>query len=509
MSELDILARKALARRALKEAETPLAYGEVPEGMVFNPYTNQYTNREMLKANAPDGAANAMQHGFVQGGTFGASDEILGTMARLRGPGTADERANFVREKARANLEAARENNPVAAYGSEVVGAIGMPGASLKGAASLPLAARSLAHGAAAAGGGAAYGFNTGEGGFEDRAKEAWKTALMAGAIGAAAPAGGALTKAIVEKIMKGRATRNMVKAAPSTDQLRAVSKRAFKKADKATGLDRSKLTNATSGIVDGAVRQGMDDVLTPQSSRAVERIADAATSPKPTIGLRELDVLRRQAQVPAGNMANKTESAIGKQLVEKIDDVIDAADPSLGKEISKAREMWGRMRRTEMLEEGIDRAEDAASGYENGLRIRMRAILNSKKDRAKFSEDEIAAMKRVVHGTRTGNALKKLGKFGLGVDQQSNFLGASVGVAGGAAIGNATGLGPIGAVIPLALGTAAQKASLKNTRKQMEIAKALVASGGKAPAPKLTEAQRAVIEEMLRRGSRTAPVLD
>ena len=89
---------------------------------------------------------------------------------------------------------------------------------------------------------------------------------------------------------------------------------------------------------------------------------------------------------------------------------------------------MWQRLRKSELVEEAIEKASRSASGLENDLRVEFRAILNNKKKRAGLTKAEITAMEAVVKGTKLGNRMKQLARFGLGRGQQSNVLSGAVG---------------------------------------------------------------------------------
>ena len=107
-----------------------------------------------------------------------------------------------------------------------------------------------------------------------------------------------------------------------------------------------------------------------------------------------------------------------------------------------------------------------------NGCQI----ILNNKKKSRFFKPDEIKAMKQVVQGTGTENIAKLIGRFGFSEGQASSFLGGSIGVAGGAAVG-----GPIGAVAVPAIGQVSKKLAQRLTRKNAEFADTVVRAGSNA----------------------------
>lgn len=462
------------------------------------------------------GAASAFVQGAGQGATFGFADEILGGVAGAGAGLGAAMRGDFsgmgdaasqgyadMRDKARAGLENSQFARPKTTLAGQVAGSAIVPAGTAGTAATV--GGKMLAGAGAGAAQGALYGFGAGEGGFDQRMADAAQTGAIGAGIGGAIPGMSALGAALVNKMRDGGAVKAMVKAAPSLDDLRSQASAIFKQADQVQGLPRSALQTAAPGLIDAAKRKGMDEMLTPQSARAADRIMNEASSPIPTMGFRDLDILRRQAQIPAGNASIPTEAAIGSGLVNGIDDVLDSASPGLADEVGQARSMWGQLRRTEAVDEAIRRGEVAASGAENGIRNEIRAILKNKNRLKGFSAEEIKAMERVVNGTASANILKKIGKFGPGIGQQTNFLGATMGGAGGATIGSS--FGPIGtfiggAAVPL-VGKGAQKLAERSTRKSAEMLRALAASGGKLPKGKQIDAlQQAFIERLMQQGS-------
>lgn len=432
--------------------------------------------------------------GALQGLSFGLGDEIV-----ARGASTLSGRP-YEQELAaeRNRLSEGRSDHPVASYGSEIAGAVTAPGAAVKALKSPSAVKRSMASGAVAAGSGALYGFNAGEGGVEERAKNAAVTGGISGVFGAAAPGVGALGRLLYNRVAKHGAARATAKSAPTIDELRSRAQDLFNKAEKAPAMDRGTLTGAVSGMAQKAERSGLDEILTPHSDRALNRITEAATDPNPTMTFRDLDILRKQASVPAKSATSSTEAAIGAKMVDDLDDVLAAASPEVSKDVAEARALWGQMRRTEMLDEAAYRAQNQASGYDNGLMSQYRSILNNPKKRTAFSEGEIELMERVARGTRVSNTLRKAGSFGVGIGQQRNGLLATLGLAGGF-----TMAGPFGLAIP-ALGTAAQKLAERSTRKAAETARGVTAAGGVKNAPKLSAMQRLLIEDLTRRGANT-----
>lgn len=436
--------------------------------------------------------------GGLQGMTFGFGDEIVGGGVAALTDKTYEQAVADERKR----LEMGRTESPVATYGGELAGVVAMPlGAVAKGPTMANTAMRSAGMGGLLGG---LYGFGSGEGGFADRLSNAAGVGAISAVLGGVLPVIGAGATRVYNSAKERAAVAAAAKNAPTPGDLRTQAGAIYNAADNAV-LPRQQFATDAQGMVANAARQGMDADLTPGAAKVADRITDAANAPDPSLPFSELDILRRKAAVPAGNLANRTESAIGSQFVSAIDDFVDSVDPALSKEIGRAREMWGRLRRSELIETAIDKAKNQASGFENGLRVQFRAILNNPKLLRGFSEAERNAMREVVEGTTFGNLLKKIGVVGLSGGQGGTGLGMATGAGFGATVGTMLGGplgGAVGGLLPLGVGSVAKKAAEGITTRAAERARGLVAAGGlPQPAPTLPPAAQAQLEAMMRRG--------
>ncbi len=173
------------ARAALREAPPP---AQAPDGIVTNPFTGQVVDRDLLRARFGDmSAKGAAVSGAVHGGTLGFSDEAAWLGGFLRG--LADgvppkEAARYAMALRRAQVEAAREQHPVAEVVGEVAGGAAIPATVFRsgGAAkSAGEAARRAATTGATTG--AIYGFGDAEGSPAERFRDV-PAGAAAGAVG-------------------------------------------------------------------------------------------------------------------------------------------------------------------------------------------------------------------------------------------------------------------------------------------------------------------------------------
>lgn len=439
----------------------------------------------------------AVRSGY-QGLTFGFGDEVVAGLAGALDPNaTYDQYLSAERDR----LALGREKFPKTALGAEIAGAVAAPGAGIAAArgASVPV---KMAAGATAGGvTGGLYGFGTGEGGLDQRAQNAKDMGLFGAVVGGALPGIMAAGSGLINKGRDAVANREIVKSAPTIDELASQAGVIYDRADNAAPMSRAPLTMAAPQMIDDAQRLGMDEMLTPGASRVARNLEDLATNPNPNMTFRELDIMRKQAGIPAGNIANPTEANIGARMAGSLDDVFATAAPGLSDDVAEARKMWGQMRRAELIDRATGKAENAASGVENGTRIYLRQILNDPKKLRGFSDAEIDQMKRVVQGTLPANILKKISKLGFGSGQQSNFLGGSIGAGSGAAIG-----GPVmAAAVPMA-GYAAGKGAEALAKRDVDLLRAMVL-GGQAPqrSGTMTPVQAVLLEKLFGPTTRAA----
>jgi hypothetical protein len=127
---------------------------------------------------------------------------------------------------------------------------------------------------------------------------------------------------------------------------------------------------------------------------------------------LSDIDNLRKIAQNTA-QATEKADAALGVAMIDSIDEFLDSATPSafargavkasdVVPKYKVARELWGRARRSELVNEAFEKAARQASGFENGLVTQFRRILNNKNQKRYFKPQEIAAMDDVVKGVKS-----------------------------------------------------------------------------------------------------------
>jgi len=228
------------------------------------------------------------------------------------------------------------------------------------------------------------------------------------------------------------------------------------------------------------ARKAGIDPDITPKSHKALKRFKESIGK---EISTSELDILRKVAQ-NAARAKEPADAAIGVAMINNIDDFLDnignnalkipgGKSIEIGKKYKIARDLWGRARKSELLQESFEKARNQASGFENGVRTQFRSILNNKKQRKFFNKDELKAMETVVRGDTKQNIAKLIGRLGFGEGQATNIVGAAIGSVIGANI-----FGPGGVVIVPLVGQVSRKLAQRMTVKGAEFADDVIRAG-------------------------------
>lgn len=477
--------------------------GIAPQGTSYDPATGTMPNlRDAASPYIPETSrGRAVAMGGMQGLGFNFGDEaVAGAYGLMDGqPGAYEFGLDRIREEERRLTG----KYPFSHGAAKIAGAVA---SSLSGGKALGLTGKVSTGGGAVRGAGIGAtegglaGFGAGEGGLENRLREADRGAKF-GALagGVIAPLAGAGVDKVAQALANRRAIADAIRGAPTTEQLRSAGNAAYQAVDDAGVVVRPE---AFAGMVDdvtGTMRRGGLDEgmgsLTPQSSRVTEIFEDAATKPRATgVPFSEIDLLRRKAGVPAANMSTPLESRLGMQAIEGVDDFIGKLTPdqvmsgdasALPGLITKARETWSRMSKSQMIDDAMEASGNYLSGSAAGIKNQFSRILKSEKLSRGFSEMERAAMRRVVNGTVPE---KVLNLFSGGLGQMATMgMGAGLGGLPGFLAGTGIAVG-------------SRKGAEALAGRNAEIVRALVASGKAGAEPTISNIPRSIAEALMRR---------
>lgn len=348
---------------------------------------------------------------------------------------------------------------------------------------------------------GAGYGALTAAGNDQDIASGAGIGALAGGAGNVAGEALSAGASKIAGMFNKKPPTM-------SSDQLKDVSRAAYDRADAAgVVVNPQGLQRLASQVQTDLADFGYHPSLQPRIATVLEEL-DRVGQGNATF--KGVDVLRKIAS-SAGASMDPSEKALASKIVARIDDYMGNLGPNdvlsgnaseASAAIKEARDYWGRARKMETASSLVERAglnagsTGSGGNVENATRQQLKRILTSDKMKRGFTADEQKAIKDVVLGTPTQNALRLAGKL----SPQGNGLML---LAGGAGMATAPGI----AIPAMAGGYLAKKGAETMTEMNVKKLSELIASGGKnVSAPKnalqrLSESKREALARLLMAG--------
>lgn len=443
--------------------------------------------------------------------TFGLIGDEASAAVESMVPGVnyADRRDHY------RNQEAILErDNPGAAFTAEIGGALagaltpgGAMGTLARGAGLGPRIGASMAAGGA---GGATYGFMEGEG-LPDRQDQAMTGAGFGLAAGAVAPVVGAGVQKVADHVAASRAIREGARNAPSSQELRALGRSLYDQVDNAgVQIKPESFGSAREKIVNQLLDETGFDPLpgpggnTPKAARVVqtmdEMVSGMAGEPTAALPFKRLDQVRRRAASPMLSQ-DPVEQSSGAAIVAGLDDYVRnlGADDVVAGDIEtlktvlpKARDVWARMSRSQLIDDAIGLGDEAyLSGGGTGIKYQFKRILKNPKLSRGFTEAERKAMARVVNGTIPERILR--------------FAGSGLAQIGGT-VAAATGGGAIPALGVLGATTGARALSDKVIERNAEIARALVANGRLNTLPVASDQTRRIVEALMRRTAGAGP---
>lgn len=174
--------------------------------------------------------------------------------------------------------------------------------------------------------------------------------------------------------------------------------------------------------IVTAARKAGMDEILTPDSVRALTRLSEAVKQPVP---FSEFDTLGQIVGIAKG-AARPKDRMIAEQIGERLDkfvenlsakDVLSGDAKMVSEFLPKAKDLWMRYRKLELVDGMVEKAltsapNFSASGLENALRTQFRTLARNDKELRRFEPQERDAIKRIARGGFKENTARNVGRF-------------------------------------------------------------------------------------------------
>jgi gas vesicle protein len=279
--------------------------------------------------------------------------------------------------------------------------------------------------------------------------------------------AGGRLAKSSKRISPSNRAINKVIQeSAPDAEAIKNAARTVYTSLDESGIRMKAKdFRGMARRIKRETAKQGLDARVTPRAAG-------------------EIDTLRKVAQKVAGNI-DPSEASLGVQMINEIDGFLDQINPNaltkgnipVGEVAGKykaARTLWGRARRSEVIQEAITRGEDVAAGAEAGIRNEFNRILRNKKLSKFIPDDEKALMRDVVQGDFAQNMTRLVGKVGLSIDRSPNVFGSIV---AGGGLGTVVG-GTTGALIVPVVGTVSKQIAKTLTTNKARFVDSMIRAG-------------------------------
>lgn len=305
-------------------------------------------------------------------------------------------------------------------------------------------------------------------------------------AIGFASTKGAIRGAAKTKALAKNRAIKkSIVDAAPDRELLRDTSRAIYKELDESGVMIKPRAYDSLVGQIDSSLKEAKFKPRLAEKTDAVLREFKSELGRAQSLS--DIDSLRQAAQGQITGVSTPNDIRLIGVITDTIDDFLADADPKnftkgtikpseIMPKYRAAQDLWGRAKRSELIEEAFERAGTAKSGFENGLRDGFKRILRNKKQRRFFKPKELEAMKEVVQGTTGANISKLIGRFGFSEGLATNIIGGSISTTAGAKL-----LGAPGAVLLPTIGQVSRKLAQKLTRKGADFADAIIRSGDNA----------------------------
>lgn len=427
----------------------------------------------------------------IQGASLGGSDEVVAGLASLGKKITGDDRPisdiySQEHEAEERRLAQYRRTNPVKSAVTEFGGAMATP----LGVAKTAKQALGMGTGL-----GAVSGFLSDS---DDRLKGAAYGAVFGALLGPAIQQGGNLLQTQFGKMIKNRARKAVAEGAESIEQLKAQANDAYKVAEESgININKDQYSDFIDEVINSVsasspVQRKALDKLMPEIA-AVKEMLESSVGQQ--LGLSDMESLRRIAKIPAGNFNNPSQQEAAKKIINSIDELMENVTPEkvqgdlfesqanelVQQSYKTARSMWAKVRKTEAIDDIIEKAGSYAGGLESGIKNQLTSILRSNKKQASFSKPELDMMREIVEGTPMGNLIGGISQMGLSTTGGRNVFNVGSGMATGGLAGYAVG-GPAGAAagaaLELAGATALKYVREKSMEDQVKILRDLISIG-------------------------------
>jgi hypothetical protein len=316
--------------------------------------------------------------------------------------------------------------------------------------------------------------------------------------IGVKGARGATAIKAPSAKLIK----KTLIEAAPEVKSIKNASRAIFNELDSSgVAIKQTSLKKLERNLDRIVKKEGIRERVTPEAFGAIQEVKKdiALGQPLTTSQMDELRTIAKNSIVAT----DPNKARVGSVIVDEIDSFLDdikaidiekgaqVSAGEVGKKYRAARKLWGRAKRSEMINDAIEMGASRKAGVEKGIRNELNNLLNRKKSRKFLSNEDVTAIRKVTDGDFKQNFASMVGGMGLKLENSPSLLGGLVGGGGvGAIASTIPGLG--GAIAPIAVaaitvGTISKEIAKKMTKSRAQFLKTM--SGAGNDAQKITRA--------------------
>tara|TARA_R110000851_G_scaffold177234_1_gene324005 strand:+ start:692 stop:2314 length:1623 start_codon:yes stop_codon:yes gene_type:complete len=335
--------------------------------------------------------------------------------------------------------------------------------------------------------------------------------------IGVKGARGATAIKSPSSKLIK----KTLIEAAPDVKNIKDASRAIFNELDSSgVAIKQSSLKKLERNLDRIVKKEGIRERVTPEAFGAIQEVKKDIELGQPltTSQMDELRTIAKNSIVATD--PNKVR--VGSAIVDEIDSFLDGiktidiekgaqvSATEVGKKYRAARKLWGRAKRSEMINDAIEMGSSRKAGVEKGIRNELNNLLNRKKSRKFLSNEDVIAIRKVTDGDFKQNFASMVGGMGLKLENSPSLLGGLVGGGGvGAIASTIPGLG--GAIAPIAIaaitvGTISKEIAKKMTKGRAQFLKTV--SGAGNDAQKITRAYLRAVPKAKRKLSDLSDLL-
>ena len=331
----------------------------------------------------------------------------------------------------------------------------------------------------------------------------------------------GARRATAIKDPSKSLIKKTLIESAPDVDKIKGASRAIFKELDNSgVSVKQSALKRLDDNLSAIAKKEGIDIRVTPEAAGAIDAVKESIAKGD-SIPTSEMDTLRTIAKNSiVATDANKMR--VGSAVVDEIDSFLDdiksidiekgaqVSARDVGKKYNAARKLWGRAKRSEMLQDAIEMGSSRKAGVEKGIRNELNNLLNRKKSRKFLSPEDIKAIRKVTDGDFKQNFASLVGGMGLKLDNSPSIFSSIIGGGGVGAVAS-TIPGLAGAAAPIAIGaitvgTVAKEVAKSITKNRANFLKTITSAGNDAE--KITKAYLRAVPKKKRKMSDLSDLL-